>query len=213
VPFFPTTFLPPFNEGTLLIGLRLNPGVTLTETSALARQAEVLIKQVPEVTHVGRRSGRAELDEHAEGVHVSELDVGSSPPPNSRAHGRDQGRHPFATGQPARCARDRPADLAPHRPHAVGRALADRDQDLRRGPRRAARPGRCIARQAGHHPGIADLQIEKQVLAPQIKVRIDYAAAAQYGVPAPQVLNALQASSRARRSRRSSRAAAASRWW
>ncbi len=66
VPFFPTTFLPPFNEGTLLIGLRLNPGVTLAETSALARQAEVLVKQVPEVTHVGRRSGRAELDEHAE---------------------------------------------------------------------------------------------------------------------------------------------------
>ena len=68
VPFFPTTFLPPFNEGTLLIGLRLNPGVTLTESSALARQAEVLVKQVPEVTHVGRRSGRAELDEHAEGI-------------------------------------------------------------------------------------------------------------------------------------------------
>ncbi|MBY0440443.1 MAG: efflux RND transporter permease subunit, partial [Burkholderiales bacterium] len=79
VPFFPTTFLPPFSEGTLLIGLRLNPGVTLTETSALARQAEVLVSQVPEVTHVGRRSGRAELDEHAEGVHVSELDVGLKP--------------------------------------------------------------------------------------------------------------------------------------
>ena len=79
VPFFPTTFLPPFNEGTLLIGLRLNPGVTLAETSALARKAEVLVKQVPEVTHVGRRSGRAELDEHAEGVHVSELDVGLKP--------------------------------------------------------------------------------------------------------------------------------------
>ncbi|MCB1995095.1 MAG: efflux RND transporter permease subunit, partial [Rhodoferax sp.] len=79
VPFFPTTFLPPFNEGTLLIGLRLNPGVTLTESSALARQAEILVSQVPEVTHVGRRSGRAELDEHAEGVHVSELDVGIVP--------------------------------------------------------------------------------------------------------------------------------------
>ena len=79
VPFFATTFLPPFNEGTLLIGLRLNPGVTLTDSSALARQAEVLVKEVPEVIHVGRRSGRAELDEHAEGVHVSELDVGIKP--------------------------------------------------------------------------------------------------------------------------------------
>ncbi|MBD4394183.1 hypothetical protein GUG97_17830, partial [Xanthomonas citri pv. citri] len=73
VPFFPTTFLPPFNEGTLLVGLRLNPGVTLAESSALAQQAELLVAQVPEVQHVGRRSGRAELDEHAEGVHVSEL--------------------------------------------------------------------------------------------------------------------------------------------
>ncbi len=79
VPFFPTTFLPPFNEGTLLVGLRLNPGVTLAESSALAQQAELLVAQVPEVQHVGRRSGRAELDEHAEGVHVSELDVGLLP--------------------------------------------------------------------------------------------------------------------------------------
>ncbi|MFY8119530.1 MAG: efflux RND transporter permease subunit, partial [Roseateles sp.] len=79
VPFFPTTFLPPFNEGTLLIGMRLNPGVTLSESAALARQAEALVAQVPEVVYVGRRSGRAELDEHAEGVHVSELDVGLKP--------------------------------------------------------------------------------------------------------------------------------------
>src|SRR5690606_19704747 len=64
VPFFPKTFLPPFNEGTLLIGLRLIPGVTLAESSALAQQAEQLVMLVPEVTHVGRRSGRAELDEH-----------------------------------------------------------------------------------------------------------------------------------------------------
>ena len=57
VPFFPRTFLPPFNEGTLLIGLRLNPGTSLAE-SARARRARprVLVEQVPEVTHVGRRT-------------------------------------------------------------------------------------------------------------------------------------------------------------
>ena len=91
VPFFPTTFLPPFNEGTYLVGLRLNPGVTLAESASLARQAEVLIKQVPEVTHVGRRSGRAELDEHAEGVHVSELDVGLSTVARVRQRWVEQG--------------------------------------------------------------------------------------------------------------------------
>jgi HME family heavy-metal exporter len=57
----------------------------------------------------------------------------------------------------------------------------------------AARPMHAAREAGGTIPGIADLQIEKQVLAPQIKVRIDYVAAAQYGVPAPQVLNALQA--------------------
>ncbi|MGF5916990.1 efflux RND transporter permease subunit, partial [Klebsiella pneumoniae] len=79
VPFFAKTFLPPFNEGTLLIGMRLNPGVTLEESSKLASQAELLLQGVPEITRVGRRSGRAELDEHAEGVHVSELDLGLIP--------------------------------------------------------------------------------------------------------------------------------------
>ena len=110
VPFFPKTFLPPFNEGTLLIGMRLNPGVTLAESSALAQQAEALVKQVPEVVHVGRRSGRAELDEHAEGVHVSELDVGLLPAGELK---RSMGEI-SAPGQPAGCDRHRPADFTPH---------------------------------------------------------------------------------------------------
>ncbi len=193
VPFFPTTFLPPFNEGTLLVGLRLNPGVTLTETSALARQAEVLIKQVPEVTHVGRRSGRAELDEHAEGVHVSELDVGLKPTAEL-TRTMDQIKADIR----ARLV-NLPAALEIGQPisHRIDHMLSGvrsqiaikifgEDLDALRGQADVLR-----AKLAGI-AGIADLQIEKQVLAPQIKVRIDYAAAAQYGVPAPQVLNALQ---------------------
>src|SRR5690606_11883880 len=79
VPFFARTFLPPFNEGTLVVGLRLNPGVTLTESANLARQAELLIREVPAATHVGRRTGSSDLDEHAAGWHVTELDVGIQP--------------------------------------------------------------------------------------------------------------------------------------
>ncbi len=75
VPFFPTTFLPPFNEGVALVGLRLNPGTTLSESVRIGAIAEKALAGVPEAEHVGRRSGRAELDEHAEGVHVSELDI------------------------------------------------------------------------------------------------------------------------------------------
>ena len=194
VPFFPTTFLPPFNEGTLLIGMRLNPGVTLAESSALARQAEVLVRQVPEVTHVGRRSGRAELDEHAEGVHVSELDVGLLP-----------------AAQLKRSMAEVQADIRSRLAHlpaaiAIGQPISHRIDHMLSGVRSQiaikifgedldALRGQADALRAklATIPGIADLQIEKQVLAPQIKVRIDYAAAAQYGVPAPQVLSALQA--------------------
>ena len=193
VPFFPTTFLPPFNEGTLLIGMRLNPGVTLAESSALARQAEVLVRQVPEVTHVGRRSGRAELDEHAEGVHVSELDVGLLPAAQLKrsmaevqADIRSRLVHlpaAIALGQPISHRIDHM--LSGVRSQIAIKLFGD-DLDTLRGQAEALR-----ARLAAI-PGLADLEVEKQVLAPQITVRVDYAAAAQMGVPAPQVLAALQ---------------------
>eukprot|EP01030_Chromulinospumella_sphaerica_P003630 gene3630-3548_t len=193
VPFFPTTFLPPFNEGTLLVGIRLNPGVTLTESSDLARQAEVLVKQVPEVLHVGRRSGRAELDEHAEGVHVSELDVGIKPS-GELTRSMDEVRADIR----ARLV-NLPASIEVGQPisHRIDHMLSGvrsqiaikifgEDLDVLRGQADALR-----SRLSGIE-GIADLQIEKQVLAPQIKVRLDYAAAAQYGLSGAQVLATLQ---------------------
>ncbi|SBT10389.1 Heavy metal efflux pump CzcA [Candidatus Propionivibrio aalborgensis] len=193
VPFFPTTFLPPFNEGTLLIGIRLNPGVTLAESSALAQQAEVLVRQVPEVVHVGRRSGRAELDEHAEGVHVSELDVGLKP-----AGELSRSMDEISADIRARLI-NLPAAIAIGQPisHRIDHMLSGvrsqiaikifgDDLDTLRGQADVLR-----SRLAGI-PGLADLEIEKQVLAPQIKVRVDYAAAAQYGVPTPQILTTLQ---------------------
>jgi HME family heavy-metal exporter len=193
VPFFPTTFLPPFNEGTLLIGMRLNPGVTLAESAALARQAEVLVKQVPEVTHVGRRSGRAELDEHAEGVHVSELDVGLKP-----THELTRSMSEISADIRSRLV-NLPAAISIGQPisHRIDHMLSGvrsqiaikmfgDDLDTLRGQADALRSRLAAI------PGLTDLEIEKQVLAPQIKVRVDYAAAAQYGVPAPQVLATLQ---------------------
>ncbi|MDO8767821.1 MAG: efflux RND transporter permease subunit, partial [Burkholderiaceae bacterium] len=75
VPFFPRAFLPPFNEGTLTVGVLLNPGTSLTESNRIGTLAEQLVAQVPEVIQVGRRTGRAELDEHAEGVHSTEMEV------------------------------------------------------------------------------------------------------------------------------------------
>ncbi len=194
VPFFPTTFLPPFNEGTLLIGLRLNPGVTLTASSALARQAEVLVSQVPEVTHVGRRSGRAELDEHAEGVHVSELDVGLKPTAEltRSMEAIKADIRARLVNLPAAIEIGQPiSHRIDHMLSGVRSQIAIRifgeDLDALRGQADLLRAKLAAI------PGIADLQIEKQVLALQIKVRVDPAAAAQYGVPTPQVLATLQA--------------------
>jgi HME family heavy-metal exporter len=193
VPFMASSFLPPFNEGTLLIGLRLNPGVSLSESAGVASQAEKLVRQVPEVTYVGRRSGRAELDEHAEGVHVSELDVGFKP-----AGDLDRSMSEIQADIRSRLV-NLPAAIAIGQPisHRIDHMLSGvrsqiaikifgDDLDVLRSQADLLR-----SKLAGIE-GLVDLEIEKQVLAPQIKVRIDYDKAAQYGVSTSQIMATLQ---------------------
>jgi CzcA family heavy metal efflux pump len=69
-------FLPTLHEGTLTVSLQLEPGTSLDESVRVAQQVEKTLFEIPEVMSVARRTGRAELDEHAEGVHSSEIDVG-----------------------------------------------------------------------------------------------------------------------------------------
>lgn len=187
VPFFARTFLPPFNEGSALVGLRLNPGTTLAETVRIGAQAERLLAKVPEVVQVGRRSGRAELDEHAEGVHVSELDLTlrRSARPLEQIYAdirRELVPFPAALniGQPISHRIDHM--LSGVRSQIAIKIVGD-DLDTLRAQAEALRVRLAAI------AGLVDLEVEKQVLTPQIRVRLDYDRAEQYGL-APSRLGA-----------------------
>ena len=190
VPFFPTTFLPPFNEGSITLGLRLNPGATLGESVRIAEAAEAALRGLPEVAHMGRRTGRAELDEHAEGVHVTEFEIqlkpGGRPKEEVYADIRQRlGNLPasLSLGQPI-------AHRLDHMLSGVRAQIAIKifgeDLDTLR-----AQAG-LLRERLAKIPGLADLEIEKQVLAPQIKVRVDFDAAARYGISTAQLTRTLQ---------------------
>ena len=190
VPFFPTTFLPPFNEGVALVGLRLNPGTTLAETTRIGAVAEQSLRAVPEVEHVGRRSGRAELDEHAEGVHVSEIDVKLKRSERSVEDIYADLRSRVSSlpaaigiGQPISHRIDHM--LSGVRTQIAIKIYGD-DLDVLRGQAEALR------QRLARIEGVVDLEVEKQVLTPQIKVRVDYDKALGYGLPPAKLLRELQ---------------------
>jgi CzcA family heavy metal efflux pump len=190
VPFFPRAFLPAFNEGSLVMSLIFTPGTSLAEANRLGSAAETLIMQVPEVTKVGRRTGRAELDEHAEGVHSSEIDVDLKPSTRDREAVMADIRTRLAS-LPASIAIGQPIShrldhlLSGVRAQVALKIYGD-DLDTLRGLAENLR-----SRLAGI-PGLVDLSVERQVLIPQINVRLDYRKAAQYGVTPGQALQALE---------------------
>ncbi|HYM99320.1 MAG TPA: efflux RND transporter permease subunit, partial [Aestuariivirgaceae bacterium] len=176
----PRAFLPAFNEGTFTINLLFNPGVSLTESNRVGLIAEKLIMGVPDVAAVGRRTGRAELDEHAEGVHSSEIEV------DLRSSGRTKtdivadirGRLavlPLSinVGQPISHRLDHM--LSGVRAEIALKIVGDDLDTLRN-------TAEDVKRRLEMIPGLKDLQVEKQVRIPQLEIRVDYGRAALYGV-------------------------------
>ena len=184
----PRAFLPPFNEGTLALGLAYNPGISLAESHRLGLVAERLIGEVPEVISVGRRTGRAEMDEHAEGVHSSELDVDLKPGRPKEAILADL-RVRLAVlpavlnvGQPISHRLDHM--LSGIRAEVAIKIYGD-DLDTLRSLAETLR-----TKVAGID-GMADLQVEKQVRIPQLRVDVDHERAALYGLTPASVTDAL----------------------
>lgn len=190
IPFFPKAFLPPFNEGTLTVNVVLNPGTSLAESNRIGTLAEQIVSNVPEVTQVGRRTGRAELDEHAEGVHYTEMDVDLKASERSREEIINDLRTRLAVlpavsnvGQPISHRLDHL--LSGVRAQIALKVYGDDLDTLR------SLAG-DLRNRLSKISGITDLAVEKQVLIPQIKIHVDYEQAAQYGVAPGTLLRSLE---------------------
>jgi Cu/Ag efflux pump CusA len=142
--------------------------------------AERLLLDMPDVKSIGRRTGRAELDEHAEGVHSSDLEIDLKPEARPKLDLVADIRGRLAVlpvnvnvGQPISHRLD-------HMLSGVRAEIALKifGEDL--DTLRALAEG--LRQRLADIPGIADLQVEKQVLIPQLEIRVDYNRAALYGV-------------------------------
>ncbi len=191
VTLLPRAFLPAFNEGSLVLGVVMTPGTSLAEANRIGAVAEELISEVPEVVQVGRRTGRAELDEHAEGVHSTEIDVDLRRSARDREAIMAEIRAKLAV-LPAQVAIGQPIShrldhlLSGVRAQVAIKIFGD-DIDTLRGLAEGLRG------QLATVPGLVDLSVERQVLIPQITVRLDHARAAQAGLPPGEALRLLQA--------------------
>ncbi|ODT23304.1 MAG: multidrug transporter AcrB [Hyphomicrobium sp. SCN 65-11] len=186
----PRAFLPPFNEGTLTINLLFQPGLSLAESHRVGFIAEKLILEVPEVKLAARRTGRAELDEHAEGVHSSEIEVDLKPSGRTKSEIINDIRArlavlPAATnvGQPISHRLDHM--LSGVRAE-IALKLFGEDLDTLRSLAEALRARLATV------PGLVDLQVERQVRIPQLEISVDYRKAALYGLQPAQITEQLE---------------------
>jgi HME family heavy-metal exporter len=192
----PRAFLPAFNEGTVLVTVSMQPGISLSESDRIGRIAETLVAEVPEVHSVGRRTGRAELDEHAEGVHVSELDVDLRRSDRSREAVLADIRERLSV-LPASITVGQPiAHRLDHMLSGVRAQIALKiygdDYDTLR-----ALASDLEARMR-RIPGVVDLQTERQVRIPELQVRVDYERAKRYGLNPSMITETLETLSNGR---------------
>lgn len=182
---FGRSFLPPFNEGSFTVNVSTMPGISLEESDSIGRRAERALLSIPEIKVVGRKTGRAELDEHALGVNTSEIEAPFELTDRSKDELLADVRHRLGeipginveVGSPISHRIDAMlsgtragiaiklfgADL--NRMYALGNQIKDEIKDIE---------------------GIADLNVEQQVERPQLTIRPRAALLAQYGVTIPE---------------------------
>jgi CzcA family heavy metal efflux pump len=180
-PMMGKEFLPEFNEGTATINVLSAPGTSLKQSDRIGEIAEKLLLTVPEVISTGRRTGRAELDEHAEGVHYTEIDVDFRKSKRTREQILDDvrdklGQIPgvvFSVGQPISHRLDHL--LSGVRAQIAVKIFGENLEGLRAAAAEVEGQMKTVE-------GIVDLQIEKQVLMPQVRIQPDREKAKLYGI-------------------------------
>ncbi|MBP6679937.1 MAG: efflux RND transporter permease subunit [Saprospiraceae bacterium] len=192
LPFFGTSFLPPFNEGSFTINLSTPPGTSLEESNKIGTMAEELMLQVPEVNYVSRRTGRAELDEHVEPVSNSEIDVELK---HETGRSRDEVVADIRqkldilkgvsvnVGQPISHRLDHL--LSGVRAQVAIKLFGNDLTDLRSHANE-------IAAVIKNVPGVVDVQVERQVMVPQLLIKVDREALQRYGLQAGKVARDLE---------------------
>jgi Cu/Ag efflux pump CusA len=189
MPFLGTAFLPEFNEGALTVSVVTVPGTSLDEADVLGRRVEEILLAHPAVKNTDRRQGRAELDEHAQGVNAAEIDV-------TLVGGIDKEavlgelREQFT--------------VLPGTSITIGQPIGHRIDHMLSGTRaniaiKIFGPDLYELRQIGTRvrdaiepvPGLADLQLEQQADVPQLRIRADRAAMSRYGMTAGELAEAI----------------------
>ncbi len=185
-------FLPPFNEGTIQLNVVLPPGTSLEASNSIARTVEHSLQGIEDVQRFARRTGRAELDEHAEGVNMSEMIVELDPhSPRSREQQLDEIRHAMHDIPGIVTAVEQPlAHLISHMLSGVkaqiGIKVYGDDLDLLR------QKGDQIKALMEQVPGVTDALIEPQVIIPQLRIELDRDRLLQYGLTAAVVNQGIQ---------------------
>jgi CzcA family heavy metal efflux pump len=185
------SFLPEFNEGALTVSAVTIPGTSLADSNALGNALERLMLSVPEVSSTARRTGRAELDEHVQGVESAEIDVRLNPSERPRDVVLEEIRQKVS--------------LLPGTNVTVGQPISHRIDHMLSGTRaniavkifgddllQLRALGQQVQAEMALVPGVVDLSAEAQADIPTLRVKVDAAAASRYGLVTGAVTEALQ---------------------
>jgi len=180
VPFLGSAFLPEFNEGALTVSMVTVPGTSLAEANTIGRRVEEILLASPAVENTDRRQGRAELDEHAQGVNAGEIDVTLKPD---------------ADKETELAALREQFSAIPGTNVTIGQPIGHRIDHMLSGTRaniavKIFGPDLYELRQVGAQvrdamtgvPGVVDLQLDQQIDVPQLQIRANRLAMASYGM-------------------------------